>query len=56
MQTQGKKEIKEAVLIGALVAIGGQIVAWTFEEAKAAVNRRRERRVKQKEEVDKEEP
>ena len=48
MKTQGREEIKEAVLIATLTALATQAITWGFETAKAAVEKRRKAREEKK--------
>lgn len=41
MKTQGTKEVKEAVLIAALVCFAQGLVTWGFEAAKAQIAKRK---------------
>lgn len=50
MNTQGRKEIAEAVLIAALSALCGACITWGAEEVKKVVAARREVTVKKQDE------
>ena len=44
IEPQGKKEVKEAVLIGVIVAIGSSIANWCIEEVRQKFNEWRKNR------------